>query len=79
MSIYDEIEKRRAMFPDLAEVHKAWFAETVFYETAKCVSFELYDSRALVQTLGFMGGQLIHRSENGIPFPVNTAFLLPSN
>lgn len=68
LSIYDEIEKRSIVFPDLAEVHEIWFAETVFYELAKYVGFQLYDGdRALVQTLEFLGGHLIARSENGVP------------
>ena len=71
LSIYDEIEKRRVVFPDLAKVHEVWFAETVFYQTAKYVYFQLYDSQAaLVQTLGFGEGRLINRSENGIPLPI---------
>lgn len=67
LSIYDVIEERRAMFPDLAKVHEVWFAETVFYEINKYVRFELYDSRTLVQSLGFLDGRLIERSENGMP------------
>jgi hypothetical protein len=67
LSIYDKIEERRAMFSDLAKVHEVWFAETVFYETDKYVRFELYDSGVLVQTLGFLDGRLIERSENGMP------------
>ena len=66
LSIYDEIENRRAMFPDLAKVHEVWFADTVFYQIDQCVFFEMYDGQTLVQTLGFMGGQLIDKSENGI-------------
>jgi hypothetical protein len=80
-SIYDEVEKRRAMFPDLAKVHEVWFAETVFYEKfggQKSVFFNLYDGQSLVKTLGFWDGQLIDKSENGIPFPLNTASILPS-
>ena len=59
LSIYDEIEVRRAMFPDLAKVHEVWFAETVFYDTDKYVGFELYNGRILVQTLGFL---VVHQS-----------------
>jgi hypothetical protein len=71
LSIYDEIEVRRTMFPDLAKVHEVWFAETVFYESDKYVGFELYDSRILVQTLGFLDGRLLERSENGMPSDVH--------
>jgi hypothetical protein len=65
-SIYDEIAQRRAMFPDLAKVHEIWFAETVFYErfgAQKCVFFNLYNGQSQVKTLGFLEGQLIHKSE----------------
>ena len=75
-SIYDEIDKRRAMFPDLAKVHEVWFADTVFYESfggQKSVFFNLYDGQSLAKTLGFWDGHLIDKSENGIPFPLNTA------
>lgn len=59
LDIYDEIEKRRKNFPDLAKVHEVWFVETAFYETDKYVGFELYDNRVLIQTLDFLDGQLI--------------------
>jgi hypothetical protein len=80
-NIYDEIEKHRAMFPDLAKVHEVWFADTVFYESfggQKSVIFNLYDDQSLVKTLGFWDGHLIDKSENGIPFPLNTASIFPS-
>ena len=67
LRIYEEIEKRRVMFPDLAKVDEVWFAETVFYTSDKYIRFELYDSRTLVQSLAFLDGQLIGRSENGMP------------
>lgn len=67
LSIFDKIEERRAVFPDLARVHEIWFAETVFYESDRYVRFELYDNRVLIQTLAFLDGMLIERSENGIP------------
>ncbi len=67
LDIYDEVEKRRVMFPDLAKVDEVWFAETVFYTTDNYVRFTLYDSRELRQSLGFLNGQLIERSENGMP------------
>ena len=67
LRIYDKIEERRTVFPNLAKVHEIWFADTVFYETDNYVRFELYDGRVLVQTLGFLDEQLIERSENGMP------------
>jgi hypothetical protein len=79
LSIYEEIEKHRARFQALAEVHEVWCAETISCDTEKLVFFELYKSRALVQTLGFLDGQLIEKSENGIPFPLNTASTLSGN
>jgi hypothetical protein len=78
LSISDEVEKHRTMFPDLAEVHEVWCAETPAYDTEKLVKFWLYKNRASVQLLAFHEGQLIEKSENGIPFPLNTASILPS-
>lgn len=65
--ILEEIEKRRARFPELAKVNEIWLAETVVCETEKVVYFWLYDAnQRLTSSLGFCNGRLIERCEGGV-------------
>jgi hypothetical protein len=62
-SICDEIEKRKSIFPELADVHEIWVTETMFYEKENedYVGFELYENGCLVQRFDFQDGQLFMR------------------
>lgn len=65
----DEIENRRASFPDLADVDEIWIIETIFYGTdfgGTYLRFELYENNEVVRSLDFNGGKLVTRSENGV-------------
>jgi hypothetical protein len=61
-SIYNEIEKRKSIFAQLANVHEIWMTETIFYESDDYLRFELYENGALVQSLDFKDGQLFGRA-----------------
>lgn len=68
-SILDEIENRRASFPELAHVHEIWIIETIVYGTpfgGTYLRFELYENGNEVQSFDFDGGKLIMKSEDGI-------------
>ena len=76
LHIYDAIEQQRAVFPDLADVQEIWIVEAPGFTTDhQCAYFERYDRRMLVRTLTFLDGQLIGASVDGVPCPLNTAFL----
>lgn len=52
-SILDEIDKRRASFPQLALVSEIWFVETALYETTfggAYLRFELYENGNLIRS-----------------------------
>ena len=70
--ILDEVEKRKAQFPSLSDVHEIWFAETVF-GADKYVGFQMYMNGTLVRTLGFCEGRLFTKSVNGMPVMVPKA------
>ncbi|MFY9530766.1 MAG: hypothetical protein WBC04_09765 [Candidatus Acidiferrales bacterium] len=57
-SMLDEIEKRKATFPDLAAVNEIWIVETILYETDSSLRFEHYENGALVKSFDFQGTQL---------------------
>jgi hypothetical protein len=60
--ILDEIENRRASFPDLASVDEIWIVETIGYETAffgTHLRFELYENGAVVRSFDFNEGKLM--------------------
>jgi hypothetical protein len=57
-SIYDEIEKRKPEFPQLAHVHEIWLAETSFYESQDFSRFELCEEGGVVESLDLVGNQL---------------------
>jgi hypothetical protein len=60
--ILEEIEKRQASFPDLANVAEIWIIETIFYGTAfggTYLRFELYKSGEVVRSFDFEGGKLM--------------------
>lgn len=68
-SMLDEIEKRRASFPTLADVDEIWIMETIFYGTAfggTYLRFELYENSTVVRSFDFNGGKLVARSEDGV-------------
>ena len=54
----DEVEKRKATFPDLAAVNGTWIVEAMFYETHSSLRFEHYENGALVKSFDFQGTQL---------------------
>jgi hypothetical protein len=57
-SMLDEIDKRKATFPDLASVHEIWIVETNYYETDSYLRFEHYENGTLVKSLDFQGAEL---------------------
>ena len=66
-SILNEIEKRKAIFPELAKVDEIWLLETIFYGTASGGSyhrFELYENGKFVSSLDFEGSDLLARFES---------------
>jgi hypothetical protein len=67
----EEIEKRRASFPNLARVDEIWIIETPFYGTdfgGTHFRFERYDKKGdIVQSYDFNEGKLISESEDGWP------------
>ena len=69
--IYDEIEKQRSIFPELANVDEIWFAETVFYESEGILEFSLYENGELAHSLSFISGQLHLRVEDGVGFIIS--------
>lgn len=65
----EEIEKRRASFPDLAHVDEIWILETIFYGTAfggSNLRFEFYENGNEVMSLDFDDGKLMMKAENGV-------------
>lgn len=54
-----EIEKRKAMFPELSSVDEIWIVETIFYETDSHLRFEYYENGIVVKSLDFLGAQLL--------------------
>lgn len=64
LTILDEIEKRRIMFPNLTKVHEIGFVETAVFETQKYVYFELYNGTEFIETFDFQEGQLLHRQNH---------------
>jgi hypothetical protein len=65
----DEIEKRRASFPDLAQVHEIWIVETMFYGSdfgGDYIRFELYENGVEVGSYDFDGTTLLTRYEDGV-------------
>lgn len=70
--IHDEIETRRAAFPDLAKI-EVWIVETVAGTpdlTHGSLGFKLYVNRKVIECFWFHDGSLASRSKNGIPIPV---------
>ena len=65
-SMLDEIEKRKATFPGVADVHETWIVETMFYETDSIFRFERYENGTLVRSLDFQGAELLMRPEDGM-------------
>ena len=64
-----EIEKRRASFPDLAEVDDIWIIETMFYGTpfgGTYLRFELYKGGKVVGSFDFEGEKLMTKFEDGV-------------
>jgi hypothetical protein len=61
-SICGEIEKRKSIFAELADVHEIWITETMFYEKEDYLRFELYENGRLVQWFDFQDGQLFGRA-----------------
>jgi hypothetical protein len=60
--ILDEIENRRATFPDLARVNEIWIVETIGYGTAffgTHLRFELYENGTVVRSFDFSDGKLM--------------------
>lgn len=70
--IHQEIEKRRAMFPALGEVHEIWVVEKIpfFQEKAGDVRFELWRGEELVRSFDFQDGKLFTRSQDGMEVTV---------
>ncbi len=66
--IYQEIEKRRAVFPSLHDVHEIWVAEKIpfFQERDGDVWFELWEGGKPIRHFDFQDGKLVARSENGM-------------
>jgi hypothetical protein len=53
-SIFDEVEKLKETFPDLAHVHEFWIVETIFYGTpfgGTYLRFEQYEDGIFVRSL----------------------------
>ncbi len=68
-AMLQEIENRRASFPDLARVDEIWIIETIGYGTAfsgTYLRFELYDKGDIVRSFDFTDGKLISESEDGM-------------
>lgn len=60
--ILNEIEDRRASFPDLARVDEIWIIETIGYGTAffgTHLRFELYENGTVVRSFDFNDGKLM--------------------
>jgi hypothetical protein len=70
-NMLDEIEKRRALFPDLGRVDEVWIIETIFYGTAfggTYLRFELYGKNGdIIRSFDFNDGELISESVDGMP------------
>jgi hypothetical protein len=65
----EEIEKRRASFPDLASVDETWIIDTMFYGTTfggEYIGFVLYEDSNVVGRFDFEGWELITKFENGV-------------
>jgi len=65
-----EIEDRRASFPELASVDEIWIIETMFYGNpfgGTHLRFELYRDDELIRSFDFNDGKLISESEDGWP------------
>jgi hypothetical protein len=66
----DEIQKRRASFPDLANIHEIWIVETMFYGTGfggtSHIRFELHENGTEVRSYDFVGAELHLKYEDGI-------------
>lgn len=69
-----EMERCRASFPELAEVHEVWIIETIFYGTAfsgTYLRFELYEDGHVTRSYDFGDGKLLSWSEQGSAEVVN--------
>ncbi len=66
--IHQEIEKHRAMFPSLRDVHEIWIAEKIPFPHEKegDVGFELWEGGKLIRSFDFIDGELFERSEGEI-------------
>jgi hypothetical protein len=66
--IHQEIEKRRAMFPSLRDVHEIWIADKIpfFQQEDGDVWFELWEGGKPIRHFDFQDGKLFARSENGM-------------
>jgi hypothetical protein len=70
-SMIDEIEKRRATFPNLAAIDEIWIVETMSYETDSYLCFEQYEEGRVIRSLVFHGAELLlDESENGMAVSV---------
>ena len=55
--ILGEIENRKSMFPQLAQVHEIWIVETMFYDYDGYLRFELYRNGDVIRSLDFQHGK----------------------
>jgi hypothetical protein len=65
-NMFDEVEKQKPMFPDLALVDEIWIPETMFYEGESYLRFERFENGTLVGSLDFLGANLLDKFENGV-------------
>jgi len=55
--ILGEIENRKNVFPQLAQVHEIWIVETMFYDYDGYLRFELYRNGDVIRSLDFQHGK----------------------
>src|SRR5262249_51991187 len=68
-AICNEIDSRRAQFPQLAEVHEIWIVEKIpFFQTSEGdAHFELYREDECVRSFSFCDGQLLMPDDGFVP------------
>lgn len=62
----EEIEKRKAAFPEFARIDEIWILETMLYERDSYLRFERYENGKLIASLDFQGAKLLDKLENGM-------------
>jgi hypothetical protein len=62
----EEIEKRKAAFPELAQIDEIWILETMLYDRDSYLRFERYENGTLMGSLDFQGAKLLDKYEDGI-------------